>query len=92
MEQLAIVLGALLAIGIVAGVIVVRVRRGPTDEVNGGTDGVDRRRPDTALGALRDLRGALGPLKHNRIERRRQPSPLVTVTPERRKKTSRRSG
>ena len=59
------------------------------DSVPSGPSG-QRRRVDTALSELRDLREALGPAAHNRVERRRNPQPGSAPKIERRKKGTRR--
>ena len=60
------------------------------DSVPSGHSG-QRPRVDTALSELRDMREALGPATHNRVERRRNPPPGTVPKIERRKKGARRA-
>ena len=66
-----------------------RRRAGPDDEP---VDEVKRRRAETALSDLRDMREALGPAAHNRVERRRNPQPGAAPKIERRKAKGTRRG
>ena len=54
-------------------------------------EAVQRQRA-TALSELRDMREALGPATHNRVERRRTPPPGTAPKIERRKKGGGRPG
>jgi LPXTG-motif cell wall-anchored protein len=54
-------------------------------------DEVIRTRQQTALSELRDMREALGPAAHSRVERRRNPQPGAAPKIERRKKGTRRA-
>lgn len=65
-----------------------RRRRGAVEP--SGADEVKRLRAETALSDLRDMREALGPAAHSRVERRRHPLPGSTPKIERRKKGARR--
>lgn len=94
MGWLAFAAGAL-ALAAVVVLIVRRFRRRlagalPADSVPAGDSG-QRKRVDTALSELRDMREALGPATHTRVERRRNPPPGSVPKIERRKKGARRS-
>jgi len=54
-------------------------------------DEAKRLRQETALSELRDMREALGPAAHSRVERRRNPPPGTAPKIERRKKGARRA-
>ena len=91
MEWLALAAGAVA----LAAVVVLIVRRFGRREVDASSGDPSarpdqRRRPDTALSELRDMREALGPAAHNRVERRRNPQPGSAPKIERRKKGARR--
>ena len=90
-----------LALALIGLVIVVatalglrRQRRRRTDaataEAAPAGEGPPRKHSSTALSELRDLREALGPAAHNRVERRRTPQPGTAPKIERRKKGGRR--
>ena len=53
-------------------------------------EGAQPKRADTALSELRELREALAPATHNRVERRRSPPSGAVPNIERRKKGARR--
>ena len=93
MGTLAIALGGLV---IVLYVLVnVRALRRPRIEAAPGVAPVEgdppatKKRPDTVLGELRDLREALNPAEHSRAERRRIPSERARTTGERGRKRPR---
>ena len=83
------------ALAAVVALIVRRFRRRAVDASSGdsvpSTGSGPRRRADTALSELRDMREALGPATHNRVERRRNPPPGTAPKIERRKKGVRRA-
>ncbi len=89
MGWLAFPAGALLLAGVVVLILGVFRRRAAgaaaTDSVAAG-DAAQRMRAETALRELRDMREALGPATHNRVERRRTPQPGAAPKIERRKK------
>jgi hypothetical protein len=92
MGWLAIVLGGLAIILIGAFVALRQVRRRAADaEATAPGDEAQRTRAATALSELRDMREALGPATHNRVERRRTPQPGSAPKIERRKKGVRRA-
>src|SRR4051812_9200621 len=72
-------------------VLALRRRRQRVEAEAESIDEVKRRRAETALRDLRDMREALGPAAHNRVERRRNPAPGAAPKIERRKKGARRS-
>jgi hypothetical protein len=71
--------------------LVLRRRRRRAGSETGEVDEVKRLRAETALSELRDMREALGPAAHNRVERRRNPPPGNAPKIERRKRGARRS-
>ena len=70
--------------------LALRRRRHRNDAPGDTVDAVKRLRAETALSELRDMREALGPAAHNRVERRRNPQPGSAPKIERRKKGGRR--
>jgi LPXTG-motif cell wall-anchored protein len=91
MDWLPIALAGVAALG--AAMFVLRRRRRTTAPEGSPPDpdeAIMRTRQQTALSELRDMREALGPAAHNRVERRRNPPPPgVAPKVERRKKTVR---
>lgn len=93
MGTLAIALGGLIIVLFaLANVRVLRRRR--NDAAQGaapeeGPASATKNRPDTALGELRDLREALNPAEHTRVERRRTPNEIARTSGERRRKRPR---
>ncbi|MGZ5242180.1 MAG: hypothetical protein ACXWCN_18845, partial [Caldimonas sp.] len=88
MGILAIALGGLaIVVGAGATVLVLRRRRpgASSGAAPQATAPAANGRPDTALGELRDLREALTPAEHSRVERRRTPSAGAAVSGERRR-------
>ena len=94
MGWLAIVLGGLAIV--VAVFLGVRARRRRIDTAATAAaapvDEAQRTRAATALSELRDMREALGPATHNRVERRRTPQAGTAPKIERRKKGGGRRG
>ena len=91
MDWLSIPLAALVLVG--AAILLLRRRRrdaAGASEASLPGDEVRRLRQETALSELRDMREALGPAAHNRVERRRNPLPGMAPKIERRKKGVRR--
>jgi hypothetical protein len=70
--------------------LALRRRRRRADAAEEPVDEVKRLRGETALSDLRDMREALGPAAHNRVERRRNPQPGTAPKIERRRKGVRR--
>lgn len=68
---------ALAGLAIVAGIVFVRLQRKRRADADDGVDAAGPKRPDTALGELREMREALGPAMHSRVERR-PPAPPRT--------------
>ena len=93
MDWLPIALAGLLALGVAMYLLRRRRRRaGPADgPVSAPGEEARRLHQETALSELRDMREALGPAAHNRVERRRNPQPGTAPKIERRKKGARRS-
>ena len=93
MDWLSIALVALALLG--AAILLLRYRRRRTAPPEGpaSAPGEEARRlhPQTALSELRDMREALGPAAHNRVERRRNPPAGSAPKIERRRKGARRS-
>ena len=82
---------ALAALAILALLLMlVRWRRRKDAATDAPVDDIKRLRAETALSELRDMREALGPAAHNRVERRRNPPPGNAPKIERRKKGARR--
>jgi LPXTG-motif cell wall-anchored protein len=92
MDWLPLALVALVLLG--GGLILLRRRRRRTaaPDAPASTPGEEARRlrQQTALSELRDMREALGPAAHSRVERRRNPQPGSAPKIERRKKGARR--
>jgi hypothetical protein len=80
---------AALAILVVLVLLIRRRRRRAAAEAE-QVDEIKRLRAETALSELRDMREALGPAAHNRVERRRNPQPGSAPKIERRRKGARR--
>jgi len=93
MDWLPIALAGLLALGVAMYVLRRRRGRAGADEGPVSLPGEEARRlhQQTALSELRDMREALGPAAHNRVERRRNPQPGSAPKIERRKKGARRA-
>ena len=93
MEWLAIALVGLM-VGGAAACGVRRLRRrshgASVEEGGSASAAAQRQRPDTVLSELRDMRDALGPATHNRVERRRTPGTGAPPKAERRKKGTHR--
>ena len=93
MGTLAIALGGLvIVLFALANVRVLRRRRmeAPPDAApEEGVASATKKRHDTAMGELRDLRAALSLAEHSRVERRRTPSESARTSGERRKKRPR---
>jgi hypothetical protein len=94
MGWLAIALvGLLIVVAAVLGLRRQRRRRAEADAVEAVPAGeeLQRKHSSTAMSELRDLREALGPATHSRVERRRTPQPGTAPKIERRKKGGRRA-
>ena len=93
MGTLAIALGGLVVVlCALANLRVLRRRRieaAPGAAPEEGDASTTKKRPDTVLGELRDLREALNPAEHSRAERRRIPSERARTTGERGRKRPR---
>ena len=92
MDWLSIALVAL-ALLVAATFLLRRRRRRATPAEGPATapgEEAKRLHQQTALSELRDMREALGPAAHNRVERRRSPPPGTAPKIERRKKGARR--
>ena len=85
---------ALVALALLGAVVLLRRRRrrtaAPDAPASAPAEEVMRTRQQTALSELRDMREALGPAAHSRVERRRNPQPGAAPKIERRKKGARR--
>jgi FtsZ-interacting cell division protein ZipA len=93
MGSLAIVLGGLaIVVAVVLGLQWRRRRIAAAAEAAAPGNEAQRTRAATALSELRDMREALGPATHNRVERRRTPPPGSAPKIERRKKGGGRRG
>ncbi len=68
---------ALAGLVIAAGIVLTRWQRARRVAAEDGADAASPKRPDTALGELREMREALGPAMHRRVERR-PPAPPRT--------------
>jgi hypothetical protein len=90
MDWLSIALVVLALLGVAT--LLRRRRRTSSPDAPPATPGEEARRlhQQTALSELRDMREALGPAAHNRVERRRSPPPGKAPKIERRKKGARR--
>ncbi len=84
---------ALIASAIVGGIAMTLRRRAqrPAVEASADTRSVRPKRPDTALTELREMRDALAPATHSRVERRRSPGARAPKVERRRKSTRRAS-
>lgn len=93
MGTLAIALGGLvIVICALVNVRVLRRRRNVAAAASAPEEGAasaTKKRHDTALGELRDLREALSVAEHSRVERRRTPSESARTSGERRRKRPR---
>ena len=94
MGWLAFAAGALVLAAVVV-LLLRRLRRMPGAVAGDSVpadEAAQRRHANTALSELRDMREALGPATHNRVERRRTPQPGTVPKIERRKKGGGRRG
>ena len=86
---------SLVALALLGALLLLRRRRrrtaAPDAPVSAPAEEIMRTRQQTALSELRDMREALGPAAHNRVERRRNPQPGAAPKIERRKKGARRA-
>lgn len=91
MDWLSIALVVLALLGVAT--LLLRRRRTSSPDAPPAPPGEEARRlhQQTALSELRDMREALGPAAHNRVERRRNPPPGTGPKIERRKKGVRRN-
>ena len=91
MDWLSITLIVLALLGVAT--LLLRRRRTSSPEAPASAPGEDAKRlhQQTALSELRDMREALGPAAHNRVERRRNPQAGSAPKIERRKKGVRRT-
>ena len=82
---------ALIASAIVGSIAMTlrRRRQPPAAEASVDAPSARPKRPDTALAELREMRNALAPATHRRVERRRSPG-VVPPKIERRRKGTRR--
>ena len=90
MEQIVVALGTVATLACVMWGLRARRRRGEESQAVGAASVSDRssplgRPPGTVLGELRDMREALNPAQHTRIERRRTPSGGPPPAQERRR-------
>ena len=66
---------ALAGLAIAAGIVLTLRQRTRRFAAEDRADMANPKRPDTALGELREMREALGPATHSRVERRHPPAP-----------------
>ena len=91
MDWLSIALVALALLGAAMLLLLRRRRRAEPDASAPPGEQARRLHQQTALSDLRDMREALGPAAHNRVERRRNPPAGSAPKIERRKKGARRA-